>query len=251
MAEIKQIQQRLLEMAVIIRDLLERNSIPYFITYGTLLGAVRHKGFIPWDDDFDFYLFDDSYDLALECLRKNLPNNLFLEYFDTEPLYFHDWAHVKDLYSKCDYSLYPQDGLYSHTGLSIDLYRIKKIRAIEEKLYRTQKHLEYLNRRKEKKLIDENEYKDRITGLLSEIDIQKKIVKENKEDSVYIYCPQIFYDDRLFEDELFPLKQYTFEGNLFYGPNNAEALLKRCYGDYMKLPPEDQRKFHGENVIIF
>ena len=57
--DVKKVQKRLLEMAVVIRDILEAHQIPYFITYGTLLGAVRHKGFIPWDDDFDLYLFDE------------------------------------------------------------------------------------------------------------------------------------------------------------------------------------------------
>ena len=66
-------------MAVVIRDILESHNIPYFITYGTLLGAVRHQGFIPWDDDFDFYLFDDSYDKAIHALRAEMPVNMFLE----------------------------------------------------------------------------------------------------------------------------------------------------------------------------
>lgn len=88
--------------------------------------GVRHKGFIPWDDDFDFYLFDESYDDALKVLKQNLPNNMFLEYFDTEPLYFHAWAHVKDLYTECDCQQFPQDGAYAHHGVSIDLYRTKK-----------------------------------------------------------------------------------------------------------------------------
>ena len=68
--DIRKVQQCLLRMAKEIAGVLEGNGIQYFIAYGTLLGAVRHQGFIPWDDDLDFYLFDDSYDRAIELLRE-------------------------------------------------------------------------------------------------------------------------------------------------------------------------------------
>ena len=71
--DIKRVQNRLLEMAKATAAILEKNNIPYQIAFGTLLGAVRHGGFIPWDDDFDFLLFDDSYDKATEALARELP----------------------------------------------------------------------------------------------------------------------------------------------------------------------------------
>ena len=73
--DIRRVQLRLLEMAVAIRDVLENHDVPHMITYGTLLGAVRHKGFIPWDDDFDFYIISEEYDDVIEYLRKELPAN--------------------------------------------------------------------------------------------------------------------------------------------------------------------------------
>ena len=81
--DIKRVQNRLLEMGKVIADILERNNIPYMITFGTLLGAVRHGGFIPWDDDFDMFLFEDSYEKAMEVLSKELPMDMFLENKDT------------------------------------------------------------------------------------------------------------------------------------------------------------------------
>ena len=67
---LKKVQGRLLEMAKSICSILEKNDIPYMLAVGTLLGAVRHQGFIPWDDDFDIFIFDDVYEDAIKCLRK-------------------------------------------------------------------------------------------------------------------------------------------------------------------------------------
>lgn len=248
--ELKRVQERLLALAVSTRNILEKEGIPYFITYGTLLGAVRHKGFIPWDDDFDFYLFSDTYDEALQALRKSLPNDMFLEYFDSEPLYFHAWAHVKDLRTERDCSQFPQDGAYSHRGVSIDLYRIKRIKENEELLYRTDEHIKYLNRRKELNLITEEEYNQRISKLMPILCEETFKLKESKNSPRDIYATHLIYDDRLYPEELFPLRQYEFEGEFFYGPNNADVFLKRCYGDYMQLPPEEKRVPHNTNVVF-
>ena len=125
--EVARIQSRLLEMAIAVRDILEKRQIPYFLTYGSLLGAVRHQGFIPWDDDFDLYLFDDSYEEAMTALREELPEDMFLEYWETEPKFFHAWAHVKDVHSRTECEFFPHDGHYAHQGISLDLYKVKRM----------------------------------------------------------------------------------------------------------------------------
>ena len=248
MVDVKLIQKRLLEMAVVIRDILEKENIPYLITYGTLLGAVRHKGFIPWDDDFDMFLFDDSYEKAIELIRKNLPNNLFLEDSKTEPLYFHGWAHIKDLNSEAFCEQYKQDNLYSHHGISLDLYRLKRISANEVIVYRINQKLEYLNRKKIHDLISDEEY-NKITKTLKKDleEEERKINKKSMKEAVWTFI----FEDVLTDTDLFPLKRYEFENQLFYGPNNAESQLKQCYGDYLKLPNEADRKPHYSMVNFY
>lgn len=248
--DVKKVQKRLLEMAKDIRDILESHEIPYFITYGTLLGAVRHKGFIPWDDDFDMYLLEERYDEALNILKDELPKDVFLEYWESEPKYFHAWAHVKDKNTMAECELFPQDGMYQHKGISIDLYKTKKIHEEEEASYRLSEHLSYLQKRRNVGLMDESTFRKKTDELqkkyYDEVERLKTIGNRGRE----IYAFNLIYNDRLFLDELFPMKKYIFEDSEFYGPANADALLKRCYGDYMKLPPIEKRHPHYSKVLF-
>lgn len=240
-------QKRLLEIAKIVTQILENHKIPYMLALGTLLGAVRHKGFIPWDDDFDIIIFDEHYDQAMIFLRNELSSDLFLEDQYSEPLYFHSWAHVKDLNSIVEFEEFPQDAYYSHKGISFDLYRSKKMPFHELQQYLINENLRYINCRHEKGLISEEEYNKRLLSINKDINIPNP----HKDDSSIVYSLiGIYKTKHMYEDDIFPLKKYTFEDVQFLGPNNADAILKSVYGDYMKLPPTEKRRSHYSKVIF-
>jgi lipopolysaccharide cholinephosphotransferase len=246
-ADIKKIQNKLLEMGKSIADILEKHDIPYMIAYGTLLGAIRHKGFIPWDDDFDFYLFDDTYAQGIEYLRNELPADFFLEDEKSEPLYFHQWAHVKDLYSKAECSEFPQDSFYAHKGISIDLYFTKKMPLAEVDNYLISENEAYIKRRHNKNLIDEEDYIQR----MAKLNEHKRIVQDNPSKSLEeVYGMVSTYNCHTMKiDDIFPLKRYSFEDTTFCGPCCGEKILTDIYGDYMKLPPIDKRVSHYNSVV--
>ena len=246
--DVSRVQDVLLNMAKCIASILESHSVPYMIAYGTLLGAVRHKGFIPWDDDFDFYLFDDKYELAIRYLRKELPETMFLEDELSEPLYFHGWAHVKDKGSVAISQLFPQDSLYVHKGISVDLYRTKRMKLSELETFLNDENKSYLERRKKKGLINAVEYNNRIEKLLINIRLAKEDHYTNDYD-VYNLVP-LYRCHSMKASSVFPLKRYRFEDFNFWGPNNADEILTNIYGNYMELPPIDKRKCHYSNVIF-
>lgn len=249
--DIKRVQKRLLYMAVSIRDILVKHNIPYFLAYGNLLGAVRHQGFIPWDDDFDLFLFDDTYDEAITYLRAEMPKDLFLEDKESEPLFYHGWARVKDLRTHIEKKISLNTNVYQHQGLGVDLFRLKKMKADEEKLYRATEHLAYLKRMKKHQIISEQVYIARAHPIENEISAEKeKLANSNNRSNQDIYTFCVIYDDRFFPKDLFPLKDYQYENTTFLGPNDPDPYLKCCYGNYMELPPPEKRHCHYNDVLF-
>lgn len=240
--DIKRVQKRLLEMGSAIAGILERHDVPYMITFGTLLGAVRHGGFIPWDDDFDMFLFDDTYDVAMEILKSELPNDMFLENKDTEPLYFHSWAHVKDKKTITSCKQFPHDNAYVHKGLSVDLYRAIKIKECDLDSFLIKEHIAYLERRNE------------IGYLPNDIfEIKRKELNRKLKDLYVVDSDREVFGMTLGErkmeiEDVFPLKKIEFEGVSYLGPYNPDKLLKHFYGNYMELPPLEHRVPHYDSV---
>ncbi|MBQ7155194.1 MAG: LicD family protein [Synergistaceae bacterium] len=246
--DIKRVQDVLLRTGKCTAEILERHDIPYMLIFGTLLGAVRHKGFIPWDDDFDLMLFDDSYEQAVNFLRQELPDDLFLEDEKSEPLYFHAWAHVKDLKSKAVCMQFPQDSLYSHCGISIDLYRTKRIQKYRLSDYLNDENFAYIQRRKKKGLITDEDFSRRMAALEQS---REASARERSGDMHEVFALLTAKCGFLEPEEIFPLRRFRFEDTEFWGPANPEVILSKFYGDFMRLPPVEERLSHYSSVEFF
>ena len=98
-------------------------------------------------------------------------------------------------------------------------------------------------------MIIEEDYNDKTAILLSELkEEEQKVLNvdwEKDDDMVGLIS---IHNDSMLSKDIFPLVKYDFDGTYFWGPNNADVLLKRCYGDYMQFPPEDKRKPHYSSV---
>ncbi|MFK2244514.1 phosphorylcholine transferase LicD [Bacteroides fragilis] len=117
-------QERMFEMLCVIDDICVKNEINYWLSGGTLLGAVRHGGFIPWDDDLDIQLMKDDYNKLLGLLKTELPEQYQLQTSKTDRNYFARYAKVRDVNSLLEDSDYTLG--YKYKGIFIDIFLLKK-----------------------------------------------------------------------------------------------------------------------------
>ena len=250
-AEVKQIQIQILKEFA---NYCDQNNLVYFLGYGTLLGAVRHKGFIPWDDDIDVVMPRSDYNKFMKKFNKNSKN---LEVFDilNDLTYNYSFAKLSDkstfLKEDCDIA-------FDKLGVNIDIFPLdgvssnqkeqkRKIKKI--KIYRNILGLKNISILRKRAL-----YKN-ILLFLGKIffyfidykKIVKKIVRSATEldyDAsdivaclVWNYGIKEVISKGVFEKSI----KLEFENGLYNAPQDYDKYLKSIYGDYMTLPSEEER----------
>ncbi len=246
--DIRKVQERLLEMGDIVFSILDEHKIKYMIAYGTLLGSVRHKGFVPWDDDLDIYIFDEDYDKALEILRKELPKDLIVHDKLTDPIYWPFWSRIRDLKSETVAELWPNDNKYKYTGINFDLYKLEKVKEKDALKIRYKHNIEHQNSLRKSKIITRKE------SVKNKLKIYPKYIKEifksifsNKNAIGYSFVIRLPF---IKEEYVLPLRDYEFEGRKLKGPKDYDKMLSIMYGDYMNIPPYKDRMSHYSKVIF-
>lgn len=120
----KKIWNKSLEIWSVFDQICQKYNIRYYADYGTLLGAVRHKGFIPWDDDLDFVMFRPEYERFLECAAKELeePYSLQTAYTDIRRYAF---AKIRD--SRTTAVEFPEDPISRNQGMFVDIFPLDDV----------------------------------------------------------------------------------------------------------------------------
>ena len=244
---VKQVQARLIEMADTVTGIFDRHGIRYMIAYGSLLGAVRHQGFVPWDDDFDLYLFDEEYDRAMEILREELPDDLIVHDRLTDPLYWKSWSCLRDLKTEVHCSLHEDDNAFGYRGLSVDLFRLKTMPRREFGAYIDRENIEFLVRKLDSGTMAREVYEQKLAAAVTHYagELAKLQRGEGSDEKIYGF---LIYGFNAAEEWIFPLKKYRFEGREYWGPNDYDAILSQYYRDYMTLPPPEKRRPHYDRV---
>lgn len=269
---LKQAQYVMLRLTKIVATIFEDNDIPYWLIGGTLLGGVRHKGFIPWDDDIDLGILQDDYERAIKALQENLPKELFLQTLETDPSYDLTWIKVKDNNSIIkEY----KPGNY-HKGIFVDIFPIQYVVNDESAVLRERNKMRKVHRIlssvKEPfdkissvKMLIKDIFKlllkivcfplvfmgkEKINSILrNSCDKHSKKMEDKNSGKLNYYIGTGFFDVPMDKSMMFPLKKIAFEDFEFYAPGEADRYLTTQFGDYMQLPPENQRASHNLNII--
>ena len=245
--ELRSIQLDLLQKTT---EFCENNGLRYFFFVLTLIGAIRHKGFIPWDDDIDIAMPRSDYDRFVKTF--NQPKNYYqVVNLDTNPHYEYCFAKVFDNRTIMKELHYPGDTF----GVYIDIFpadgvknkfQIRKIMMLH-KLLNT-KRANYYHRTISKKII--NTFGKLLLLPLSARQIARWMDNEARR---YAFCslPSAGLianplglgekvDKSVFDGDIYQ----EFEGGKYRVPVGYDTWLRSIYGDYMQLPPEEHRVTH-------
>lgn len=241
---IRNIQNELTELMCEIDDICRKNNLKYWLDSGTLIGAYRHKGFIPWDADIDICMMREDYDKVLPLLKKYLKNSNF--YIRERAVTCNNFQIRIITKNKLEYGLdiFPVDE-YPAQILTPELKE-----KIKNKMLKAQKlfNKKYSQGKKFKQAFFEQAKHDLI-------EYRDKYILDNNKSKVE--NPIIFfgidfslegkYSFSMPNDYVFPLQELNFEGHKFYCPNKVEAYLNDKYnGHYMNFPKYINNIFNGE-----
>lgn len=263
--ELKKVHEVEIEILDEIDRICKKHKIKYFLVGGTLLGAVRHKGFIPWDDDIDISMLREDYDKFIDiCLNTNeLSEKYFLHCDETDENYWLPFIKVRK--NNTTFNEKFVKDYDTHKGIFVDIFpydNFKKQKSFFQKLrgFIVRNIADTIFCKKGFKKIENCRRKTavKIMSLLS-IKRLKKIrdnllLMSNNKNTEYIVSLCGAYNvesETLKKDLIFPLKKIEFEGKKYPCFKNPDYYLSRIYGDYMKLPPEDKRVTHLPVEISF
>ncbi len=259
-------QNRMLQLLQIkivddIDKICAENNLKYYIIGGTLLGAVRHKGFIPWDDDIDLVMYRDDYNRFIKIIQEKYSSKYFIQTFDTDKNYTRYIAKVRLNNTIHRESYFENAGI--NEGVYVDIFPLDNVRkngGVELFLrgsivrwifaFKTIKHNCQITKTGPKYYIGKLLrgflflIPDGLVNSLFEYACQKDNGKECKYTTNF--ASHFKWKKQLFENGVFGDGcKLEFEDRKYSAPCKYKEILERLYGaDYMQLPPKEKRVTH-------
>ena len=261
---LRKVQLVQLDILKEVRRVCEKNKIQYYLTAGTLLGAVRHNGFIPWDDDLDIAMLDDQYKKFCEVAPFDLGDDYCFQNWDNDDMFPFEIGKVRKkntvfIENKSDINNKP--GIYIDIIVYSNAQKNKKERdACYNKMLAYHRMLLAICNYRPWIENGKTNYIKRIGYFYYNIKAKflgrNRIIKRFKDLRNRKYTGYLFpmiegsYYNTLKGEWFNEFELKKFEDDLFPVPKGYEEYLVLAYGDYMKLPPEDKRENRHQIIEV-
>ena len=257
-----EVKETVFQILCAFADFCDANSLSYYLCAGTLLGAVRHKDFIPWDDDVDVLMPRNDYEKMHQLLNDKTINHRYKLQSYLFGNHIYPFAKLIDTettaisqFNKYDNALwidiFPLDGLsgiekedrallnkakiyrtlfgFSAADFSSGQILYKKILRVPMVLYTH--------------CFGHNYYANKINELAHKYDL-----KTSEYIAEITWCTG--YRERMKKEDFLHYAEVEFHGRTFHAPGCWDEYLRALYGDYMKIPPENARRYHTTEVYV-
>jgi lipopolysaccharide cholinephosphotransferase len=254
----RNLQLKILEMVKYLDSFCKENKIEYFIAYGSCLGAVRHKGFIPWDDDFDIGMTLENYNKFIElCKTKLDTNKYFLQTLETEPNYYLSFAKLRDINTTLIEE--KNKDIAITKGVYIDIFpivgipkgKVKKIFVKINRAFALSANVNVIN----------NKFLHSIFKIILSIFGKARILKYCTKQMMKYRCDDCEEWCSIAGGEGFKINSTTkaiigktiyvpFEDTELPIPEKYDEYLRHIYGDYMQIPTTEQIKAKEHTAYV-
>lgn len=268
---LQELKNTMLEIMIDFDSFCKVHDLSYFLIGGTLLGAVRHKGFIPWDDDLDVVMPRDDYERFIALFSFEDKDKYFVQSIETDKNYWLPFAKLRK--NNTLYDDLPTRYVKSHRGIFIDIFPLDHAKEPDNKKQASKVRLAKAIRKiadfKTTALFSKDSgntlkyvVKKTIATLFKPFSTQQLLIMQKKiltslgteKSEYYINVgSQYHFKKQTMPKSIYhPAKQLEFEGHQFDVPGQYETVLERIFSkNYMELPPENKRQTHAPAKIIF